>query len=311
MSETGQLEERLRVCGAGCDRSTLVGRRRWIAVCASSLVAILYFEWLREWWEVSLSGDLHSHIVLIPLISAYLLYTERNGLQWRAKTSLPFGLALVVVGLGLGGAAVWFKRDLEVVDLVALKTGSFLFVILGLAFGLFGAEWFRSACFPLLFLIFMVPLPGILVIGLEWVLMSASALVAEWFLQIGGIPVFREGQYLEIPGILLVVAEECSGIRSTWVLFITSVIASHLFIRNLPSKAILIGAVIPLGVLRNALRIFVIGWLCVHHGPEMIDSWIHRRGGALFFAVSLVPLFFLTWLLRGSGDQRNQGILNR
>ena len=56
--------------------------------------------------------------------------------------------------------------------------------------------------------------------------------------------------------------------------------------------------VIPLGILRNGFRILVIGLLCVHVGPHMIDSPIHHRGGPIFFALSLVPLFLLVWWLR-------------
>jgi hypothetical protein len=61
--------------------------------------------------------------------------------------------------------------------------------------------------------------------------------------------------------------------------------------------------VIPLGILRNGFRVFVIGMLCVHVGPRMIDSVIHHRGGPLFFALSLVPLFLLLWWLR-RGERR-------
>jgi exosortase/archaeosortase family protein len=60
----------------------------------------------------------------------------------------------------------------------------------------------------------------------------------------------------------------------------------------------LVCAVIPLGLLRNGFRILVISLLCVHIGPEMINSVIHRRGGPFFFAASLIPLFLLLWWLR-------------
>jgi exosortase/archaeosortase family protein len=57
--------------------------------------------------------------------------------------------------------------------------------------------------------------------------------------------------------------------------------------------------VFPLAIIRNSFRIVVIGLLCVHVSPEMIDSFIHRRGGPIFFALSLIPLFgLLIWLRR-------------
>ena len=100
------------------------------------------------------------------------------------------------------------------------------------------------------------------------------------------------------PELSIEVAQECSGIRSSWVLFITSVLASYLFLKSPWRRAVLIAFVVPLAILRNGFRILVIGLLCVHAGPQMINSMIHKQGGPLFFALSLIPLFLLLWWLR-------------
>jgi exosortase/archaeosortase family protein len=101
-----------------------------------------------------------------------------------------------------------------------------------------------------------------------------------------------------LPGIVLEVAQECSGIRSSWVLLITSLLASQMFLKSPWRRAVLVLFVIPLGIVRNGFRILVIGLLCVHIGPHMIDSVIHHRGGPLFFVLSLGPMFLLLWWLR-------------
>jgi exosortase/archaeosortase family protein len=102
-----------------------------------------------------------------------------------------------------------------------------------------------------------------------------------------------------LPGIVLEVAQECSGIRSSWVLFITSLLASNLFLKRPWRRIVLVAFVIPLAIVRNGFRILVIGLLCVHVGPHMADSFIHRQGGPLFFVLSLGPLFLLlVWLRR-------------
>jgi exosortase/archaeosortase family protein len=82
------------------------------------------------------------------------------------------------------------------------------------------------------------------------------------------------------------------------VLFITSILAANLFLKTPWRRVALIAVVIPLAILRNGFRILVIGLLCVHLGPQMIHSLIHRRGGPLFFVLSLIPFLFLLWLLR-------------
>jgi exosortase/archaeosortase family protein len=120
------------------------------------------------------------------------------------------------------------------------------------------------------------------------------------FLSMSGTPFVREEQVFALPGIALRVAEECSGIRSSWVLFITSWLASHFFLKSPWRGLVAVLFVIPLGIVRNGFRILVIALLCVHVGPEMIDSVIHKHGGPLFFGLSLGPLFMLVWWLRRS-----------
>jgi exosortase/archaeosortase family protein len=73
--------------------------------------------------------------------------------------------------------------------------------------------------------------------------------------------------------------------------------AGRMILRQPGRRAILCLAVIPLALLRNGFRVFVIGQLCIHIGPRMIDSPIHRHGGPIFFALSLVPLFLLLYYL--------------
>ena len=115
-----------------------------------------------------------------------------------------------------------------------------------------------------------------------------------------GTPVLRSGTVFELPGVVIRVAQECSGIRSSWVLFITGLVAANLFLNSAWRRFILVALIIPLGIVRNGFRILVIGLLCVHLGPQMIHSILHRNGGPLFFALSLVPLLLLLlWLRRG------------
>jgi exosortase len=170
-----------------------------------------------------------------------------------------------------------------------VAAGGFLFL---------GSKWMAAEAFPVAFLIFMVPLPDAAVNWLEGASVLGSTEATAFFFNVTGIPLFRRGTVLELPGIVLQVARECSGIRSSWVLFITSLLASHLFLRTRWRQILLVAFVIPLGILRNGFRILVIGLLCVHVGPQMINSDIHRRGGPLFFALSLLPLFLLLWWLR-------------
>ena len=130
-----------------------------------------------------------------------------------------------------------------------------------------GSAWMAAAAFPFAFLIFMVPLPDAAVDRLETASKVASAEVAAWYFALVGTTLVRNGTIFELPGITLQVAQECSGIRSSWVLFITSVLASHLFLKTTWRRLVLVAFVIPLGILRNGFRILVIGLLVRPHRP--------------------------------------------
>jgi exosortase C (VPDSG-CTERM-specific) len=276
-----------------------IGSKRWLGGLVSlGLLCLAFFPVFREWYYIALGSDLHSHVILIPLISVYLIVTGRSGLAWDSAPSRVLGILLIAGFLGLLGWALMATRNWSAVDSTALKIFSFIGLVWGLCFFVLGKRWIGSALFPMAFLLFMIPLPDQVVLGVEKFLMVLSAQLSGVLFALGGVPIFRNGQMLELPGTVLEVAEECSGIRSSWVLLITSTLASYMFLPTVPRRIALVAAVLPLAILRNSVRIFVIGWMCVNYGPEMIDHWVHRKGGPMFFAVSLVPLFFIAWLLR-------------
>jgi exosortase C (VPDSG-CTERM-specific) len=249
------------------------------------------------------SHDLHSHILLIPFVSAYLIYIRRDSLPKDYCFSLGWGVPLLIGGVILLATA--WTRDaiggwLSHNDYLALCALAFVCFLAAGGFLFLGRRWMAAAAFPFAFLLFLVPLPDFLVDWLETASKLASAEAANLLFQMSGTPMLREGNIFALPGITLEVAQECSGIRSSWVLFITSLLAANLFLKEPWRRVVLVAAVIPLGIVRNGFRIVVIGLLCVNYGPEMINSIFHRRGGPLFFALSLGPLFLLLWWLRRS-----------
>jgi exosortase C (VPDSG-CTERM-specific) len=246
-------------------------------------------------------SDLHSHILLVPIVSAYVLWIRRRDLPRShtvdfssATVSFVCGVAILLIPYGLKSIG----RVLTYNDHLALLTLSFLCWVLAGGFLFLGRHWIRAAVFPIAFLIFMVPMPDAMANILETLSKSASAEVANLFFQISGTPFIRSGTIFQLPNITIEVAQECSGIRSSWVLFITGILAANLFLSSPWRRLVLVALIIPLAILRNAFRIMVIGLLCVHLGPQMIHSPIHRQGGPFFFALSLIPLFYLLWLLR-------------
>ena len=275
-----------------------------------ALVTLLFVQPLTMLLAHALQYDLHSHIPLVPLVAGYLVYLRSGrGVPADEGRSIVGTVIAAATGIAAVTAGLAFGETLSVNDWLATMTIAYLSFVAAGAFLFLGAKWMAVAAFPIAFLIFMVPLPDRAVSWMETASVLASADVTVWFFQLTGTPLLRDGQVITLPGIVIEVAQECSGIRSSWVLLITSVLASHLFLKSTSRKVVLVAFVIPLAIVRNAIRILVIGLLAVHVGPQMIDSVIHHSGGPFFFVVSLVPLFFLLWWLRRQerrGDLQGQ-----
>jgi exosortase C (VPDSG-CTERM-specific) len=254
-------------------------------------------------------SELHSHILLIPFVSAYLIYIRRHALPRDYTFSVGWALVPLIAG-AISLAAAWTPgvsgSPLSQNDYLTLMALSFVCFVAAGGFFFLGRKWMAAAAFPFAFLIFMVPMPDRVADFLETASKLASADAASMFFNISGTPVLRDGPFFQLPNITIEVAQECSGIRSSLVLFITSLLAANLFLKNPWRRIVLVAAVIPLGILRNGLRIVFIGLLCVHFGPEMINSIFHKRGGPPFFVLSLIPLFLLLWWLRRGEAARGQ-----
>ncbi len=273
---------------------------KWLAV-ETVLLAICFCRPLVELFRFTLHSDLYSYIPLIPVIGAYLMWTDRAKMTTevapsRAGAAVAFIVgAMVASASWLGPRAGW---EIPHQDYLALMMLSFLCFFWGACLALPGWKIMRDAAFPAAFLIFAVPMPTVWEANIDTFFQFASANAAKAFFGLAGTPALLQGLRIDLPGMSLVVAPECSGIHSTLVLLITSLLAGYMFLRRASLRVILALSIVPLAILRNGFRIFVIGELCVHVSPTMIDSPIHRKGGPLFFALSLIPLFLLLVFLR-------------
>jgi exosortase C (VPDSG-CTERM-specific) len=278
-------------------------RLRALAIVSGSLV-LCFAVPLYRLARFAMKDDFFSFIPLIPLVSGYLVWNSTAQPPVRSKPAPVLALLFAGAGLLLLGFLVRFPPG-EMEDYLAYTMAAFLLFFYAATSGLAGGELMRTHAFPLAMLVFIVPWPTSMLVGVETALQHASAATAEAFFTMAGTPVDRDGLTIQLPGLgfPLFVAPECSGIHSSLVLLITSLLAGHLFLHTGWKRWLLALAVVPLGIARNGFRIATIGELCVRVSPTMIHSWVHKRGGPLFFVLSLVPLFFLLVALQRS-DRR-------
>jgi exosortase C (VPDSG-CTERM-specific) len=280
-------------------------RLRLFAMGSAILIAP-FITTLEKLVAFGLREDLFSYILLIPFVSGYLISCRREDLEmsYSPAKSMAAGLgALAAVFLTLS----FLQPESAETKTLALRTLAFVFAWIAIAVFTLGGRFMRGIIFPAAFLVFLTPLPPELVDAIEHGLQHASAEMASWLFPVADVPFYRTGLSFQLPNISIQVAPECSGIRSTLVLFITSLVAGYVLLEKPWQRTALTLLVIPLGIFRNAFRIVTLGWLCTQYGPEMIHSPLHHRGGPVFFVISLIPLLAMLVIFRLMGKRsRNE-----
>ena len=122
-----------------------------------------------------------------------------------------------------------------------------------------------------------------------------------------GVPATREGFVFHLPGLSIEVAESCSGIRSSIALMITSVIAGKLFLRRGWTRSLVAISIVPIAILKNAIRITTLSILGVYVDEKIFLGDLHRKGGVVFFCISLVLLWAVIIPLRKLEVSRGLG----
>ncbi len=243
-------------------------------------------------------SDTYSYIPIIPLISAYLFYQQRKTTFAYTEYERQWGIPVAGTGLLLYAAGLW-SMGLNQNDASSLMVFSVLLFLCGAFVVFYGGRAFRQSAFPFLFLLFMVPIPSALLDRIVYFLQAGSAEVTAMIFTITGIPYLSEGSVFHLPGFSIEIAKECSGVRSSLGLVVTGVLASHFFLQAYWQKGVLAVSLLPIVLVKNGIRISVLTLLAMYVDRGiLIDGFLHRSGGFLFFLPALALMGIILWLLR-------------
>ena len=234
----------------------------------------------------------YSHGPLIPVLSGLLFlrqlkeYPIDTGPKTGRWTGIPFTIAaLVMGGIGLPG---------EIYEMPAYATILWIWGILLISFGWPTGKHFWP---PVLHLIYMLPLPGVLQIKLTTNLQLISSELGVFFLQLLNVPVFLEGNIIDLGVLRLHVAEACSGLRYLFPIMSFSYIFAVLYRGPMWHKAVLLLAAAPITILMNSVRIAIAGIIANHYGIEWLDGFTHFFEGWVIFLTCILLLFGLAWVM--------------
>lgn len=261
--------------------------QRWLPVAVLlALVAGLYWgvvaKLIHDWY----TNPDFSHGFLVPLFSAYLIWTKREQLRRTPIRQSWAGVWLVVAAmlllfLGVYGAELFLSR----ISLVMLLGG--------LIWTMAGRPMLRELRFPLLVLLLAIPFPQVIYNQITFPLQILASKLASAALPLFGVPVLRDGNIIQLPSMQLEVAEACSGIRSLMSLLTAAIFYGYFLEPSVRRRVLLALAAIPIAVFANGARILGTGLAVQYWDPQKALGFFHEFSGWLIFVVSLGCLYLL------------------
>ena len=243
--------------------------------------------------------DNYSHGFLIPVISGYLLWQRREDIQAVNVRPSALGLPLFVAGLTLflfghvAGEAFTMRLSMLVVAASAI-------LFCG------GAPLFGTVAFPFFYLVFMIPLPYILYDAVAFPLKLFVSRYSVEFLALVGIPVYREGNVINLVNTTLEVADACSGIRSIVSLLALATALAYFTQKGWVKQVILVVLSLPIAIFANGIRVIGTGILATYYGAKAAEGFFHEFAGLVIFGVAMALLMLSSFILGkigGSGHE--------
>ena len=267
----------------------------------SVTILIIFYSAISRLIILSFNNELYSHMVLIPLISGYFVYSKRKTIFVNKKYSFAAGTILTIAGIIFYLFGINQQMKLNQNDYLFIAVSSALISWTGGLIFFYGIQAFRNALFPLLFLAFMIPIPTYIVDKIVFFLQVGTAEAASIFFKLIGITIFREGLIFQLSNVSVEVAKECSGIRSSMATVIIGILLEQIFLRSWWRKAVLILSIIPLIIIKNGIRVTVLTLLGNYVDSKFLtNSVLHKSGGIVFFMPIVIILIVILWLLKRS-----------
>jgi exosortase B len=263
----------------------------WIISLAGviSMYSLTFWDLFHGLW----AGDQQGHGPIVLAISIWLLWQNRLellSLLIKPKfiagwTALLFGLLIYLVGRSQ--------------NILIFEVGSIVLIVTGLLLLLSGYSAVKLMWFPIFFMVFMVPLPGVFVDALTQPMKVAVSYVAEFVLYHFGYPISRSGVILQIGQYQLLVADACAGLNTLFTLEALGLLYLNLVRHQSATRNILLAIfIVPISFTANVIRVMVLTLITYHFGDAAGQGFLHGFAGMVLFLAALALIIALDSLLR-------------
>ena len=254
--------------------------RAWILGFIAALLATIGFsgallELVRRWS----TQEEYSHGFLIPFVAAWLLWTRRDALLAAIGRPSWIGAALILLAMAMHVMGQFSA-------IFILSQLAFIIALLGIILAVGGTSLLRVAFVPVIFLIFAIPLPYFIDANLSLQLQLISSQLGVFFIRLFQIPVYLDGNLIDLGTYKLQVVDACSGLRYLFPLLSLSFLAAYLFQAPIWQRALVLFSSIPITIAMNGFRIGLVGVTVDRWGPRMAEGVLHFFEGWIIFIAS-------------------------
>ena len=247
-----------------------------------ALLIVLFLPVLAPMVSEWLSDENMGYALFVPFVAGYVVWLDRERIL--AAPVKPCWPAMVLVVWGMCQMLLGFLGA----DFFTART-AFLIAVVGVVWTITGTAVLRTLIFPLFLLLFMIRIPLFIYQRITLPLQILASQVATSGLEVLGIPVYRNGNVLQLADKTLEIVEACSGIRSLLSLTFLSVAYGRFFETRLWVKIALFISTVPIAIACNAARITLTGVL-TEYKPEIAEGAYHAFEGWVIFMFELVAL---------------------
>ena len=255
-----------------------------LAICIPS-----FYHLMQTTWQTEENG--HGPIILIVVF--WLIWQKRDAIiNAPRKPSFILGWASLIISLL--AFIVGRSQSIDTIEVAALIP-----MLIGILLLMRGWQAVRALWFPLFFMLFLIPLPGLLVEIITGTLKQNVSGVAEEILYTVGYPIARQGVMLTIGQYKLLVADACSGLNSMFSLSALGLIYLYLMqYRNWMHSALLLLSVLPIAFAANVIRVMALALITYYFGDEAGQGFAHMAAGMVLFIAALLMLMAFDGVLR-------------
>ena len=252
----------------------------WLPIGAG--LAVLYVPVFHDFARGHWQSEEHAHGPIILAVVAWLLWRGRAALAHGGeRPARGSGIALLLAGLLLYVAG-------RAIDLTIFEAGALVPILAGTLLAMRGWRALRELWFAVLFIAFLVPLPGVFVDAVTGPLKAAISEIVEQVLYAAGYPIGRTGVALTVGQYQLLVADACSGLNSMFSLAALGALYLYLAGRtNRVHIGVMLAAILPIAFIANAVRVLAIVLVTYHLGDAAAQGFLHGAAGIVLLLAAL------------------------